>query len=145
MALAVCLPALLHLAGCGYYNRTDAGTSSTSEAASATATSDAPVNLTDTWTLSATGCDVGPDAWSNSVEVIQSENDIEFRFTYYQAEIRLIGLVTGQKVRVERAIEENDGALTWITFEGDYHTNGTIMAGDFTGRDGVTCTLVMMR
>jgi len=137
--------ALLLFAGCGYYNRTDAGTSSASDTGSASTASEEAVNLTGLWTLTVTACDVGPDAWSTFVEVEHRENDIELRFTYYQAQIKLIGLVTGQKVRVERAVEENDGSLTWISFEGDYHTNGNIMAGDFTGRDGVTCTLILKR
>jgi len=143
--VVLALSALLLFAGCGYYNRADVGTSSSSDAASASTTSEEPVDLTGLWTLTVIDCDVGSDAWSTFVEVEHGENDIELRFTYYQAEIKLVGLVTGQKIRVERAVEENDGSLTWISFEGDYHTSGSIIAGDFTGRDGVTCSLIMKR
>ena len=139
------MPAVLLLAGCGYYKRSDTGTSSTSSAGAARTASEDPVNLTGVWTLSITGCDVGPDAWSKLVEVEHQADEIVMRFTYYQEVVILLGLVTGQKIRADRAVEENDGTLTWILFEGDYHSDGSIIAGEFTGRDGVTCTLVLKR
>jgi hypothetical protein len=143
---AALLAALLVIAGCGYYKRTTTSGSTTSTSGAApTSTEDAAVDLSGVWTLKSSGCDIGDDAWSRHVEVEHDVDTIEMRFTQYQVEIKLVGLVTGQKIRAERAVEENDGTLTWITFEGSYHSNGSVMAGEFTNRDGVTCELLLVR
>lgn len=143
---ALALSLLLALPGCGYYKRTTTGEAGTSSAGTASTSAEAgAVDLSGTWTLKVSGCGLGADAWSRHVEIEHDIDEITLRFTQYQEEIRLVGLVTGQKIRAERAVEENDGTLTWITFEGNYHSGGGVIAGDFTDRQGVTCTMVMAR
>lgn len=146
MSFAVALLVVLVLAGCGYHKRTTTrGGSTTTGGGASTSTGGEAVDLSGRWTLKVTGCDTGDDAWSRDVEVEQELDEITFRFTHYQEELKIVGLITGQKIRAERAVEENDGTLTWITFEGTYHSGGGVIAGDFTDRDGVTCSMVMVR